>query len=99
MFAELRTVSRMATMIHDDIFAERGRYERARAARAQEGEEDVVFLESRAGIAARRRASAPRRVRAADNPEAGTRPTQRPKNAKGRGHICYCNKATTCMFN
>ena len=73
----------MATMIHHDIVAERGRYERARAARAQEGEEDVVFLESRAGIAARRRASAPRRVRAAVNPEAGARPTPRPKNVRG----------------
>ena len=72
----------MATMIHDDIIAERGRYERARTARAQEVEEDVVFLESRAGIAARRRASAPRRVQAV-NPETGARPTPRPKNARG----------------
>ena len=88
-------MGRIATMMHDDIVADRGR--RMVAARAERAERAArVARAARAEVAATRRASsesaglhsAPRRIRVMGT---GSRPTPPPRHDSGKGHILACN--------
>ena len=90
-------MGRIATMMHDDIVADRGR--RMVAARAERAERAArAARAARAEVAATRRASsesaglhsAPRRIRVMGTGARPT-PTPTPRNDSGKGHILACN--------